>query len=533
MRSARLTSVLILGGAIVGGLALQAADEPARPPDSGAARVIAGVALPAARTEPTLSSTWYCAGGTAAPGGFADHAVLIANPTDEARTATITVLTGSVADAPDAADLTTTTTVAGQTTTTTTAPTTTTVETTTTTRPPPVQKAVELPAQSRIEVRLGDIAKAQLAGAVIEVDGGEVAVEHQITGPLGRATAPCSTTASPTWSFPWGVTERGARELLVFMNPFPDDATVDIAFATDEGVRETARFEGFIVPGRSVVGAYIDEDVTRKAQVSALVRVGSGRLVIDRIQTFNGTDEREGMTLALGVPTPALEWIYPVGETGPGLSEQVVVFNPSDDVAEVEVEVRLDDPAENLPPEPFELTVPPGRYSIIDVHAEERVPAGVGHALLVRSLNEVPITAERVNVATDPAPRRGVSVTTGSPLGAPTWYFPGGGPTAERDEFLVLFNLDDEAAATVNVTGFSQGRTIAIPGLQGAQIPPGGRLVIRVGDHYERDDLPVVVAADKAIVAERGLYRIGGGGMAQSMGIPLATGIVVPDPLAG
>src|SRR5690606_26216649 len=175
--------------------------------------------------------------------------------------------------------------------TTTTAPTTTTTEVTTTTeRPVPTVQEVELPAQTRVSVRLGDVAPSELAGAVVEVDGGEIAVEHQVTGELGRATAPCSTAVSPTWSLPWGVTARGARELVVFMNPFPDDATIDIAFATDEGMRDTARFQGFVVPGRSVVGAYIDEDVTRREQVSAHITARSGRIVVDRIQTFDGTD---------------------------------------------------------------------------------------------------------------------------------------------------------------------------------------------------------------------------------------------------
>ncbi len=524
MRSIRITSLLVVGGLLVGGLLVQSELDSTPSSDDSTSAVLAGVTIPAARAEPTLSSTWYCAGGTASSGGFADHVLLLANPTDRARNATVTVITGGIASAPapvssDAATAPSST-VAGSS-----------DSTDVAARSAPTSKQVSLPAQSRVEVRVGDIAAAPLAGAVVEVDGGEIAVEHQITGSLGRATAPCSTTASATWSFPWGVTARGARELLVFMNPFPDDATVDVAFATDEGVRDTARFQGFIVPGRSVVGAYIDEDVTRKQQVSAQVSVRSGRLVVDRIQTFDGTDPREGITLALGVPTGALEWMFPVGETGPGLAEQVVVFNPSAEVAEVEVEARLDDTTTNAPPEPFELTVPPGRYSILQVDAEERVPTGVGHALIVRSLNKVPITAERVNTARQPSPRRGVSVVTGSPLGAPTWYFPGGGPTPERDEFLVLFNMDNDKAVTFSVTGLAGGQTIAVQGLQERSIAAGSRLVIRLGDHIAREVLPVMVVASGPVVAERGLYRIGGGGIAQSMGIPLAEGIVIPDPL--
>lgn len=525
MRSARLTSLVVLAGAIAGGLLVQAAEE--EPTPDVTAPVEAGVAIPAARTDPTLASTWYCAGGTAAaaPDDVADQVLLIANPTDRARTATVTVLGGRVAPAPAPADTATT----APETTTTTAPAAT---TTTTVRPAPTVQQVPVPAQSRVEVRLGDIAPAELAGAVVEVPGGEVSVEHQISGALGRATAPCSTTASNTWSFPWGVTARGSRELLVFMNPFPDDATVDIAFATDEGVRDTARFRNFIVPGRSVVGAYIDEDVTRKAQVSAQVTVGGGRLIVDRIQTFDGTDGRAGITLALGIPTPALTWAFPIGDKTGGVTEQVVVYNPTDDVAEVEVEARLDDPTASIPPEPFALTISPGRYSIIDLRAEDRVPADVGHAVIVRSLNAVPVAAERVLVAAEPSPRRGVGVSSGSPVAAPTWYFPGGGPTEERDEYLVLLNLGG-ADVTYSVTGFSAGQTLAIQDLQQLTLPAGGRVVIRLGDHIARADLPVVVTADGPIVAERGLYRVGGGGISLAIGIPLAKDIVVPDPLAG
>ncbi|HEX4869002.1 MAG TPA: DUF5719 family protein [Acidimicrobiales bacterium] len=531
MRSGRLAPLVVLGGLLAAGL-LYEASEPEEPVDLAPA-LQAGVALPTARAEPTLSSTWYCAGGTAAEGGLGDHVVVIANPTDRPRTAVLTVLTGPITEA--AAPVEDAAPVEGAGTTTTTAPPTTTTTappTSTTEAPPPTQKAVDLPAQSRVEVRLADLVQAPLAGAVVEVDGGDVSVEHHITGDLGRATAPCSTTASSSWSFPWGVTTRGNRELLVFMNPFPDDATVDITFATDEGVRQPARFEGFIVPGRSVVGAWVDQDA-RRAQVSADIQVRHGRLVIDRIQTFDGTDGRTGMTLGLGVPTPAETWVFPAGQTGDGLLEQVVVFNPTEEVAEVEVDARLDDPGEAGPPEPFELTIPPGRYSTVDVHAEDRVPPGVGHALIVRSLNGVPVAAERVNAANEPAANKGITSTTGSPFGGRTWYFPSGGPsTADgRDEVLVLLNLSNDEEVSYDVAGFSGGQTIAIEGLQDQTLAPGGRAVIRLGDHIDRADLPVVVTASGAVVVERGLYRIGGLGISQSIGIPSATGLVVPEAL--
>ncbi len=534
MRSSRLTSLALLAGVITGGLVLDAADEPP-PPPSANPPVEAGVAIPAATPAGNLTSTWYCAGGTASEEGFADHVLLLANPTDQPRTATITALPGDIAPARVFVDEE----AGGDTTTSAPAE-------TTTTEPisPPEPTDVDVPPQTRIEVTLRELVEAPLAGAIVEVDGGEVAVEHQITDLSedggGRATAPCSSTAAREWSFPWGVTLRGARELLVFMNPFPDDATVNIDFATDEGTRDTLRFQNFVVPGRSVVGAYIDEDVTRKAQVSAQVHVGSGRLVVDRIQTFDGTDPTyEGVTLGLGAPTPAETWVFPDGRVDEGISEQVVVFNPSASVAEIEVEVRLDDPDQaEVPPEPFELTIPPNRFSIVELNEPEpaegtprRIPYGVPHSILVHSLNGVPVAAERVVTSSDPNSNVGIGATLGSPVAAPTWLFPGGGISAERDEFLTLLNLSNDEAVTFSVTALADGQTLAVQGLQDVVLEPGARLSIQLSDHAERPDLPILLRADGPVVVERGLYRVNGRGISHSMGIPLAVDVLIPDPL--
>jgi hypothetical protein len=540
VKATRLTALVLLGGALAGGLVLQAAerDDPASP--VVASPVVAGVAMPAAMAPGTLSSTWYCAGGSATDGGVADHVLLVANPTDAAVAATITVIPGGFA--PPA-------TIPGDGSTTTTAPpatTTTTVATTTTAVPAPEPQVVEIAAHSRLDVPLSDLVDAPLAGAIVEAAGAPIVVDHQVTSEEGgRATAPCSTTAATSWTFPWGVTSRGARELLVFMNPFPDDASLDIAFATDEGARDTLRFRNFVVPGRSVVGAYIDDPggAQRQAQVSAQVNVRSGRLVVDRIQIFGSDDDDdlEGITLGLGAPVPAETWIFPDGNIAEGVREQIVVFNPSEDVAEVEVELRLDDPETNAPPEPYELTVLPGRFSIIDLPdpladpaAPPRVPLGVAHTSIVRSLNGVAIAAERVIIANAPNSTLGVGATLGSPLLAPTWYFAAGGIIpGERDEFLTLFNGSLDEIATFSVSALADGQLLPLADLQDGEIAPGGRVSIRMSEHSERERLPIVVTADGPIVAERGLYRINGRGISQSMGIPLAVDVVVPDPVEG
>jgi hypothetical protein len=158
----------------------------------------------------------------------------------------------------------------------------------------------------------------------------------------------------------------------------------------------------------------------------------------------------------------------------------------------------------------------------------------VAHTLLVRSLNGVPITAERVITSSAPNNTVGVSATLGAPLAAPTWYFPGGGLTDERSEYLTLFNPSADHAVQFSVTALAGGQPLALQDLQGVDLEAGGRVSIRLRDHVDnRESLPIVVTADSAVVVERGLFRRNGRGMVQSMGIPLAIGIVVPDPLDG
>ena len=157
------------------------------------------------------------------------------------------------------------------------------------------------------------------------------------------------------------------------------------------------------------------------------------------------------------------------------------------------------------------------------------MPAGVGHSTIVASLNGVPVVAERAVSAGEGATRRGVAATLGAPLAAPTWFFPGGGTSAERDEFITIFNASDDDEITYSVTALAGGQNLAVQGLQDIELAPGARVTIRLGVHIEREDLPLEVSATGPIVAERGLYRVGGDGISQALGIPLATDVFVPD----
>ncbi len=521
--SRRVPVVVILLGLVVGGFVVDRTTTDDAVVQTAPPSVDSSV-FPVAAAPDALSSTWFCAGGTADKEAFADHVVVIANPTTDDAVVTLTAFAGVIAPPSTTADT-------GDTTTTTVADTTTTVAAPV---PEPVELTVPVPARSRKQVALHDLVDAPVASALVEASPGGVVVEHQVTSVNGFDAKPCATSASSTWHFAFGETTVDARELLVLFNPFPEDAIVDGRFSTEDGIREPARFDGLVVPARGTIAVDIGDDVTRRKEVAATITARNGRIVVDRILRF-GSDAERGLTLQTGIPEPQGAWVFPDGFVSDGTREEYAVYNPGDSLAEVSIDFVLDDPETNGVPESIDLSLPPGTHQLVDIGADGRVPSGVGHTGIVRSANGVPIVAERALYAEHDS-RRGVTVTTGSPVESQQWTFAAGAATENDDEYLVLVNLDAEILADVDVTAIVGGQAVPVSELQGIELGAGERRAIRIGEHINnRPDLTLVVTSSEPIVAERGLYRVGKDqrGMSNAVGVPSTEGMRPPaDPFA-
>ena len=489
-RSPRLPFVLLAGGAIGSAVAFGGIDgEPAaegggvRPASTGAMPVVTGADAP--------TSTWYCAAGTGEQGGMADHTVAIFNPGDTPVDATITVYRGAVAPVP-APD------------------------------PEPVAREVAVPAGDQVELRLGDVVAAPLVSALVEVDGGGVAVGHWVAGPHGRDGGPCASGASPVWHFASGATTRDAREVIVMFNPFPTEATVDVVFATEDGAREPVRFQGFPVPARSVVGIDIGDDVTRKEQVSMTLRVRTGRVVAERLQQFDGILGTEGLSLALGAPEAATTWAFAEGVVGDGTTERIAVYNPGEARAEIEVSV-LPTTREPAPaPQPFRLSIKPGDFAVVDYADEDRIPRGSGHATVVRATNGVPVVAEQLTTHTlgvdhgEDGDEEGdgdadvvgdIAAGPGSVLAARTWTFPTPPAATDGDARstarFVVFNPDRDRSTSVMLVEATNGREATPDDTVDVEVAPGGRVELALETATADPAVAVVVRADDPVVVDR------------------------------
>ena len=442
----RLPILLVLPVLAVGGLVAQSRHDDAPAPDVRLAEL-----TPTAAAPGTLSSTWYCAAGSATGvtsgegAGPAEQQVIVSNASDTEAVGRITIV-------PDEGE----------------------------SKTVPVTVA----PHSRSSLTLSEKVKAAWASALVEVSGGEVTVAHQLRGPDGRSVSDCASTPSSSWYFPGGSTASGAGLWLALFNPFPGDATVDVAFDSDEGARTPPKFQGIVVPSRRVKVLKVSDTVTLRPNVSTTVSVRSGRIVAEMVQSDNGREDiglPKGLTATTGAAQASPTWFFPMSAP-PGVngSERIWLFNPGDTDSQVRVQVQLDQPATNGTVEPFEYSVPAHRMVAVTITdaladpatadaAENRVPKGIPHWVIVESLDGADIVAQRMLTGPD---RQGVTYAMGIPVVATRWLVPVAGVAALDGSLVAVANPSATQTATVTLRRQGDGSEADVAGST-VSIPPG------------------------------------------------------------
>jgi len=539
--SRRLPVIVVLAALVVAGFVLDRGGDEAV---DAAEPVVSPTDFPMAPADGAVASTWFCAGGTADEERFADHVVTMLNTSGRALEVELTAFAGTIAPPvvdPDAAALDPDAEATDE-------------EPTEeesgeaeqegaagdeaaepSTPAEPVTRTIDLGPRSRTRLALRELVTAPIASALVEAPGDGLVVEHEVSSVHGIDAKPCATAANDEWHFAWGTTERAAREVLVLFNPFPDDAIVEGTFSTEDTVREPGRFAGgLVVPARSTVGIDLGDDVTRREEVAATLRTRAGRIVADRIVRLDEEGGDRGLTVQLGVPAPQRAWAYAEGLVSDTVSESYVVYNPTESLAEVEIAFTLDRPEENGIPEPVALSIPPGQHVTVDMAEDGRLPAGVAHAAVVRSANDVPVVSERV-VGARGEDRRGLAVSTGSPVEATEWTFAAGSTEDPSAQSLTVVNLDPQVLSRVDVLAVVGGREVPVSELQDVEVEPGERLEVDLGERIaNRPDLAIVVRASEPVVVERVLAQTGDDqrGLSLAVGVPSPEGRrTPPDPL--
>lgn len=441
--------------------------------------------LPAAAPEGSLDSAWFCAGQSAGDGTPADGTIIVSNPGDRPATGTLVAVTAGREGEEATTEL-------------------------------------DVAPLTTERIRVADVIEGDWVSAQVQVDTGNLVVEHEVVGEHGRDVAPCQRRASDEWWFAAGASTRDAEMTLVVYNPSPGPATVDTSFTTESGVREPTDLQGIPVPAGSAVALDVSAVVTEREVIASHVTTRRGRVVVDRIQSFDGrgaatTDEeeedetyvRQGLTVTPGIAAPQPVWSFPGGIRTDRVHEQVVVSNPGEDAAEVELTFDLDDPRRNGVLDPFPITVPAGEVRVFDVDDIATIPSPLTHSVTVRSENGIPVVVERLLAADQGGSYAGTTATSGSPVAAERWALPAGPEVGEESARLAIHN-PGESPVDVEVRAYGDGESTPLPEVETITIEPGGRAEVGLAD-LEDGRTSMLVEASSPVVVERRMYRLDDG----------------------
>ncbi|MFM7065110.1 MAG: hypothetical protein ACKO04_16740, partial [Actinomycetes bacterium] len=310
----------------------------------------------------------------------------------------------------------------------------------------------------------------------------------------------------------------------------------------DSGVRSPRALNGIVVPAGQTRYVALGESVQRREAFTATVVMRSGRLVAETVQLFDGSNGPRGMRLQLGVPTARATWSLAGGFSGPNVAERVVLHNPGRQTVTALVQVTPFGGAAN-PPDPFEVEVPPLRFTTLDLSAESRVP-GVGyHSVDVQA--DAPVVVARTNtlsgppggaqdgVPTRPGLTRGTAVSTGSPVQATSWLLPAV-RTGPAQRSVAMVHNTSAGITLVTVSVLRDGRRAVLPGFDRYELASGDSVLVPVGPADVPDgSVGLRVTASSPVVVESLSTFFGTDDLAMDLGVPLPGGPGSVGPLAG
>ena len=443
---------------------------PERPASAPVFAALGAPTMPFVPSADFIGSTWHCAGvpsGADSADGFGGD-LRVVNPTDGPLTAHVTVYSDAVGATP-------------------------------------VEQDLELSPRSTEQVPLPGLLEGRYLAAMVEIGGSGAFVEQQARHPSGASVSPCANSTSADWYFADNYTRNGSQEDILITNPFPHDAIVDVALATNAGQRVPQDLQGIPVAARSIAIVTQDRLPKDEAVLGIAVRSTQGRVVAGRAQHYTG--ERFGYSVMLGAPSLSTAWWFPDGDVADDVRfERYSIYNPSDrDVAVSANFWGVTDP---------EFT---GQWV-------ETIPAGEVRSFLAGDFVDLPPGRHGIVFTTDGTEgvvvEQGItrktgdtwhtSVAMGAPMvfeGARRWSMAYGSPTPAK-EVLIVMNLDFEGG-TVTVKTLGPAGEVVVPGLEAVALAGASVIAIPIPDDVAVLDAALVVESDRRIVVQRSLPRGG------------------------
>jgi hypothetical protein len=170
--------------------------------------------------------------------------------------------------------------------------------------PPHTERYFEVPSEGMASATLLEyFGPPVVAGMVTERPDGE-----------GLAAEPCADDAGRRWLVPEGTSVRGQSAHLVVVNPFAEEAVIDVLLVTEGETIRHGNLQGVVVEPYRAAAFELNRFALGEETLTADVRVGLGRVAVAGLGV--GTDQ--GLRSLLGVTVPATSWVMPAaGDADP------------------------------------------------------------------------------------------------------------------------------------------------------------------------------------------------------------------------
>jgi len=285
--------------------------------------------------------------------------------------------------------------------------------------------------------------------------------------PAGEVDASCG---SKGWYFAEGFTGGDFDTWILIQNPNATEAIVQVRFFTPNGEPIVKEYS---LLGETRYSIYLNTiPGLENQEVAAEVTVKYGEMdgiIAERAMYFNyGTDqgERVGGHSTIGSPRTSGSWYLPEGYTGGGFDTYVLMMNPTD--GDANVQLKLMKPSDGRY-YPFKVTVPAGRRTTVKLDdlvwtegEDNIIPAtgegGEGEEPLQVRFDDTDVStliyADRGIVAEramyfDYYGKSGGSCSIGTTGTASEWYLPEGYTGGDFDTWVMAMN---PSGNTVDIT---------------------------------------------------------------------------------
>ena len=311
----------------------------------------------------------------------------------------------------------------------------------------------------------------------------------------GGTTTMGAPAPSRSWFFAEGYNGGLFSSFLLLFNPQPTETRCHVTYFVEGGA---PYFHDFTMAPDSRSTTLVNALPGLNGQAFSIKVETSKPIVAQRNIYFDWSGFAYGINggdSVMGVTAPAKTWYLAEGCTGHFFTEYILVMNPTDKLANVNVEF-----ATAVGPRGYACQVAPYSRGTIAVNSIPGLESAETGAILN---SDTDIVVERaMYLARDS--RRGGDVTAGTTQQSNDWYFAEGNTSGTFDEYILVMNPGNETATVNYLFHLENGTDIACNYVVG----PKSRITLHVDDFPGLDwtGSAVEIHADKPVVAEQAQY---------------------------